>query len=182
MKYQIEEVEIGGLKVITPPVFQDDRGYFFETYKKNVFEELGIPSYFVQDNESCSKKNVLRGLHFQKPPFEQGKLVRVIKGAVLDVAVDIRKESPTYGKYFSVLLSEENKKMFWIPAGFAHGFLSLQDDTIFSYKCTNVYDKNSEGAILWNDPAINIQWNVDQPIVSDKDAEAPLLHMLISPF
>lgn len=182
MTYQVEEVEIEGLKIITPPVFQDDRGYFFETYKKSVFEEIGIPAQFLQDNESCSKKNVLRGLHFQKPPFDQGKLVRVIKGAVLDVAVDIRKNSPTFGKYFSVLLSEKNKKMFWIPPGFAHGFLSLEEDTIFSYKCTNVYDKESEGAVLWNDPAINIQWNVQQPIVSEKDAAAPLLQDFQSPF
>ena len=127
---------IKDLLILEPKVFEDDRGYFFESFNKKKLEDLGINVEFVQDNQSLSNKNVLRGLHFQVPPFAQGKLVRVIKGSVLDVAVDIRKESETYGQYFSVILSEQNKKMFWIPPGFAHGFLTLEDQTIFSYKCS----------------------------------------------
>lgn len=182
MNYIVEEGEINGLKVITPKVFHDERGYFLETFKASSFKEVGITEDFKQDNESCSQKNVLRGLHFQKAPFAQGKLVRVIQGAVLDVAVDIRKESPTYGQYQSIVLSAENKKMFWIPAGFAHGFLSLEDNTIFSYKCTNVYDKASEGAILWNDKQLNINWGAIAPIVSDKDNLAEEFSTFLSPF
>ncbi len=128
---------------------------------------------FVQDNESKSQKDVLRGLHFQNPPFEQGKLVRVVKGAVLDVAVDIRKDSGTYGEWLSQELTEENKTMLWIPPGFAHGFLTLQDETIFQYKCTNYYNKDSEGSIRWNDPILKIKWDVVNPVVSDKDQDAP---------
>ena len=126
----------------------------------------------MQDNQSLSQKGVLRGLHFQNPPFAQGKLVRVIKGSVLDVAVDIRKDSPTYGKHFTVELSEENKTIFWIPTGFAHGFVTLEDDTIFMYKCTGVYNKASEGALIWNDADIAIDWGVEYPLVSDKDLVA----------
>jgi dTDP-4-dehydrorhamnose 3,5-epimerase len=126
----------------------------------------------VQDNQSLSQKGVLRGLHFQNPPFAQGKLVRVIKGTALDVAVDIRKDSPTYGEHFAVELSEENKTAFWIPTGFAHGFVSLEDDTIFIYKCTGVYNKESEGALIWNDSDIAIDWRVKNPLVSDKDLVA----------
>jgi dTDP-4-dehydrorhamnose 3,5-epimerase len=126
----------------------------------------------VQDNQSLSQKGVLRGLHFQNPPFAQGKLVRVIKGAVVDVAVDIRKKSPTYGQHFAVELSEENKTVFWIPPGFAHGFVSLEDDTIFTYKCTGVYNKESEGALIWNDEDLDIDWRVENPLVSDKDKAA----------
>ena len=124
---------------------------------------------FVQDNQSYSLKGVIRGLHFQNPPFAQGKLVRVIKGAVLDVAVDIRSSSPTYGQHVAVELTEENKNMFWIPPGFAHGFSTLQNDTIFSYKCSGAYDKKSEGSLMWNDPNLNIDWKVKHPIVSEKD-------------
>jgi dTDP-4-dehydrorhamnose 3,5-epimerase len=126
----------------------------------------------VQDNQSLSQKGVLRGLHFQNPPFAQGKLVRVIKGSVLDVAVDIRKDSPTYGEHFSVELSEENKTILWIPPGFAHGFVTLEDDTIFIYKCTAVYNKESEGSLIWNDEDLNIDWRVVNPLVSDKDIQA----------
>jgi len=137
---------------------------------------------FVQDNESKSNKGVLRGLHFQRPPFAQGKLVRVVKGSVMDVAVDIRKDSPTYGKWESRILSEDNKEMFWIPEGFAHGFVTLEDNTVFTYKCTNVYNKESEGSIRWNDPDIDINWNIDNPTLSEKDRISPLFNDLETPF
>ncbi|MGE0568254.1 MAG: dTDP-4-dehydrorhamnose 3,5-epimerase, partial [Bacteroidia bacterium] len=150
LSMQIEETFIKDLLVVKPRVFEDARGYFFESYNQKQFEELGLNLNFVQDNQSLSQKGVLRGLHFQNPPHAQGKLVRVIKGAVYDVAVDIRKNSSTYGKYFGLELTEKNKTMMYIPEGFAHGFLTLENDTIFSYKCTNYYNKPSEGCILWN--------------------------------
>jgi len=178
----IKELHIQGLLVIQPDVFYDSRGYFFESYNKEKFQQIGIADEFVQDNQSLSAKGILRGLHFQNPPFAQGKLLSVIKGSVLDVAVDIRKGSPTYGKHFSVVLSGENKTLFWVPAGFAHGFLSLEDNTIFSYKCTQTYNKESEGSIRWNDPDINIDWGVNQPLVSEKDQNAPLFADLNSKF
>jgi dTDP-4-dehydrorhamnose 3,5-epimerase len=161
---------IEGLLVIKPDIFEDDRGYFFESWSKKAFQDISLE--FVQDNQSLSKKGVLRGLHFQNPPFEQGKLVRVIKGAVIDVAVDIRKNSITYGQYFAIKLSEENKKIFWIPPGFAHGFISLEDDTIFAYKCTQIYNKESEGSLLWDDSDLNIDWGLLNPLVSEKDMDA----------
>ncbi len=161
---------IEGLLVIKPDIFEDDRGYFFESWSKKAFQD--IPLEFVQDNQSLSRKGALRGLHFQNPPFEQGKLVRVIKGAVIDVAVDIRKNSITYGQYFAIKLSEENKKIFWIPPGFAHGFISLEDDTIFAYKCTQIYNKESEGSLLWDDSDLNIDWGFLNPLVSEKDMDA----------
>jgi dTDP-4-dehydrorhamnose 3,5-epimerase len=136
----------------------------------------------VQDNESKSVKGVLRGLHFQAPPFAQGKLVRVMKGAVLDVAVDIRKVSPTYGQWTSVVLTEQNKWMYWVPPGFAHGFVTLADETVFFYKVTNVYHKASEGSIRWNDPDLNINWEIENPVLSSKDQEAPLFKAFKSPF
>jgi len=176
------KTEIEGLLIIEPTVFADQRGYFFESFRLDKLQEFGVEEKFVQDNESKSQKNVLRGLHFQRYPFAQGKLVKVVKGGVLDVAVDIRKDSPTYGKWFSHELNEDNKTMLWIPPGFAHGFLTLRDDTIFQYKCTNYYDKASEGSIRWNDPDINILWNVENPIVSEKDQQAPFLKDFISPF
>lgn len=160
---------IEGLWVIKPKVFADPRGYFFESYNKELFTKNGLDLTFVQDNQSLSHKGVLRGLHFQNPPFAQGKLVRVITGAVYDVAVDIRKGSPTYGKYFGAELTEENKMMMYIPEGFAHGFLTLRDNTIFSYKCTNFYNKASEDSIKWNDPTIGIKWDVKDPLLSEKD-------------
>jgi len=162
---------IKDLYIIQPKVFEDPRGYFFESYNKNVFEKAGISTEFVQDNQSLSQKDVLRGLHFQNPPYAQGKLVRIIKGAVLDVAVDIRKNSETYGQHFDIVLNEKNKTMLWIPPGFAHGFLTLENDTIFSYKCTNFFNKPSEDCIIWNDADLSIQWGVDKPILSDKDKE-----------
>ncbi|MGZ3866187.1 MAG: dTDP-4-dehydrorhamnose 3,5-epimerase [Bacteroidia bacterium] len=177
-----EKTFIEGLLVIKPKVFEDERGYFFESFNEKLLEEVGLHAKFVQDNQSLSQKNVLRGMHFQAPPFAQGKLVRVIKGAALDVVVDIRKGSPTYGKTFSIELNEQNKTMLWVPEGFAHGFCTLQDNTIFYYKCTNYYNKASEGSIAWNDPALNIAWNITNPVLSDKDRTGILLKDFSSPF
>ncbi|MBO5688176.1 MAG: dTDP-4-dehydrorhamnose 3,5-epimerase [Alistipes sp.] len=179
---ELVKTSIDGLLIIRPDVFKDERGYFFESYNKERFAKAGLNMDFVQDNESKSDKGVLRGLHFQKPPYAQGKLVRVIKGSVMDVAVDLRKDSPTYGKWESVVLTEENKLQLWIPEGFAHGFVALEDNTIFNYKCTNVYNKESEGSILWNDPDININWNIDNPTLSEKDKISPLFKNFESPF
>jgi dTDP-4-dehydrorhamnose 3,5-epimerase len=179
---KIEKTPIEGLLIIQPQVFSDHRGYFLETFNQKVFNEIVSGFVFVQDNESSSSMHTLRGLHFQAPPFDQGKLVRVVKGKALDVAVDIRKSSPTYGKYVSVLLDDQQKTQLWIPPGFAHGFLALEKDTIFSYKCTNFYHKASEGCIRWNDPDLNIHWGVNDPIVSDKDAQGQLFRDFISPF
>jgi dTDP-4-dehydrorhamnose 3,5-epimerase len=164
------KTKIDGLVIIEPSVFGDERGFFMETYSKKVFAENGINVDFVQDNHSRSVKGVLRGLHFQKPPFAQDKLIRCTRGEVLDVAVDIRKDSPTFGQYEAIVLSEENKKMFFIPKGFAHGFLVLSDIVDFQYKCSNFYNKESEGGILWNDPDLKIEWsNLENLILSDKD-------------
>lgn len=164
------KLDIPGLVLIEPSVFSDERGFFMESYNRKVFAENGIDMEFVQDNHSRSSKGVLRGLHFQKPPFAQDKIIRVTKGEVYDVAVDIRPQSPTFGKWSGVVLSEENKKMFFIPAGFAHGFLVLSDVADFQYKCSNFYSKESEGGILWNDPDLNIDWpKLDNIILSDKD-------------
>lgn len=174
--------EIEGLVVIKPTVFEDERGHFFEYYQKELFAQNGIKDDFVQDNQSLSQKGVLRGLHFQTPPYAQAKLIRVIKGAVLDVAVDIRKNSPTYGKHFSIELNERNKKQLYIPVGFAHGFFTLEDNTIFSYKCSNYYHKTSEGALLWNDKDLSINWNVAQPVLSEKDKEATPFQQFSTPF
>lgn len=179
---EIIKTGIAGLLIVKPQVFEDHRGYFFESYNKEKFLSQGIDQNFVQDNESKSMKGVLRGLHFQSPPFAQGKLVRVMKGAVLDVAVDLRKQSPTYGKWASIELTESNKWMYWVPPGFAHGFLTLEDNTVFFYKCTNVYNKMSEGSIRWNDPDLGIDWGISQPLLSDKDREAPLFKDFTSPF
>ena len=165
----VKQFDIKGPLLLVPRVFEDERGYFFESFHIDKYQQAGIPLNFVQDNESKSSKGVLRGLHFQNPPFDQGKLVRVVKGKVLDIAVDIRKSSPTYGKHIAVELSEDNKHQLWIPPGFAHGFLSLVDETIFIYKCTNVYNKESEDGILWTDLDLNIQWGIENPLVSDKD-------------
>jgi len=178
----IEKTFIEGLLIIKPKVFEDPRGYFFESFSKKTLEEAGIKEEFVQDNQSLSQKGVLRGLHLQKPPHAQGKLVRVIQGSVLDVVVDIRNGSLTYGNYFSIELNEQNKTMFWIPAGFAHGFLTLEDNTIFHYKCTNYYNKDSEASVLWNDKDININWNVSNPLLSEKDLTGTPLKYFASPF
>lgn len=178
---KVTNTEFEGLLIIEPQIFTDDRGYFYESYNEQKLKEF-IPYIFVQDNQSLSKKDVLRGMHFQKPPFDQGKLVRVIKGSALDVVVDVRKKSATYSRYFTILLSEQNNLMLWIPPGFAHGFLSLEDNTIFSYKCTNYYHKESEECLLWNDPAVNIKWNVQTPLVADKDKQGKLLNNLPAVF
>ncbi len=174
--------QINGILIIEPQIFKDSRGYFFESYNEEKFNKAGIAAKFVQDNQSLSQKGAIRGMHFQAPPYEQGKLVRVAQGAVMDVVVDIRKNSPTYGKSFSIILSAENQLMFWIPPGFAHGFETLIDNTLFLYKCTNGYHKPSEGGLFWNDPTLEIKWQTTEPIVSDKDQILPLLNDFISPF
>ncbi|MCH2223316.1 MAG: dTDP-4-dehydrorhamnose 3,5-epimerase [Crocinitomicaceae bacterium] len=180
---KVERTSIEGLLILVPRVFSDDRGSFFESFNQGLFNEfIGEQIEFVQDNQSISSKNVLRGLHFQNPPYAQGKLVRVIKGSVIDVAVDIRKDSATYGQHVAVELSEKNNKQFWIPPGFAHGFLALEDDTIFAYKCTNNYSPSSEGCLLWNDSDIKIDWNIDNPIVSLKDEEGEEFCNFVSQF
>jgi len=173
---EFQETPLKGLYVIKPSVFEDERGYFFESFNNEVFMKAGLQLNFVQDNQSLSQKGVLRGLHFQNPPYAQGKLVRVITGAVYDVAVDIRKNSPTYGRYFGMELTEKNKWMMYIPEGFAHGFATLENNTVFSYKCTNYYHKASEDCLLWNDPTIGIQWNVTDPVLSEKDKTGKLLN------
>lgn len=179
----IERTYIEGLLVITPTIFKDDRGYFFESFNYKAFENHTSSSInFVQDNQSKSDKNVLRGLHFQNPPYDQGKLVRVIAGSVLDIAVDIREKSSTYGQHFKITLDTEKHQMLWIPSGFAHGFLSLEDDTIFSYKCTNYYHKDSEGCILYNDQNIGIDWEVENPILSKKDKVGENFNTFVSQF
>lgn len=167
---------IKDLVVIEPKVFGDERGYFYEAYNKNTFHELGLDYDFVQDNQSFSRKGVLRGLHFQKQ-FPQAKLVRVIEGEVFDVAVDLRKDSPTFGKWYGVTLSGENKKMFMIPRGFAHGFLVLSETAVFSYKCDDFYHPNDEGGIIYNDPDIGIEWpEVDcELVLSEKDKKHEML-------
>ena len=178
------ETKISDLIIIEPTVFGDDRGYFLESYNQKKFEEIIGKTSFVQDNESKSYKGVLRGLHFQKPPFEQAKLVRCIKGKVLDVAVDIRKGSKTFGKYVSVELSEENKRQLFIPRGFAHGFLALTEYAIFSYKVDNVYAPKYDAGIKWNDKELNIDWGIEdsQVLVSEKDSDLPYLTVFKSPF
>ena len=179
---KIIKTKIAGLVLVQPDVFTDERGYFFESFQKNKFMDLGIDADFVQDNESMSMKGVLRGLHFQVPPYAQGKLVRVVSGSVLDVAVDLRKSSGTYGKWESVVLSAENKLMLWIPEGFAHGFLVLEDHTIFQYKCTNYYNRESERGIIWNDSDLKIDWGHSNPLVSEKDLKGLLFRDFNSPF
>ncbi|WP_368120222.1 dTDP-4-dehydrorhamnose 3,5-epimerase [Bacteroides thetaiotaomicron] len=174
---EIIKTNIEGVVIIEPRIFKDDRGYFFESFSQREFEEKVCKTTFVQDNESKSSYGVLRGLHFQKPPFAQSKLVRVIKGAVLDVAVDIRKGSPTFGQYVSVELIGENHRQFFIPRGFAHGFSVLSEEVIFQYKCDNFYSPQSEGAIAWNDPDLNIDWRIpaEKVVLSEKDSKHPRL-------
>jgi dTDP-4-dehydrorhamnose 3,5-epimerase len=179
---EIVRCAIEGLIEIQPRVFHDPRGYFLESFNREVFEKAGLPVDFVQDNQSLSSAGVLRGLHFQAPPHAQGKLVRVITGKVLDVVVDLRRSSPTYGQHHQVLLDSSLQNMFFIPPGFAHGFITLEDNTIFSYKCTNVYNKASEGGIFWNDPELKINWGIENPLVSDKDMLQPLIKDFRSPF
>lgn len=179
---KIEKTAIEGVLIIRPDVFADQRGYFMESYSEKKWKEAGLEYTFVQDNESCSSRNVLRGLHFQKPPFAQDKIVRVIQGAVMDVAVDLRKGSPTYGKHVCVELTAENKLQFFLPAGMAHGFVTREDNTIFAYKVTAPYAPQTEGCIRWDDPDLGIEWNCENPILSAKDQEGLLLKDFISPF
>lgn len=176
--FTFEKTSIDGVCIITPKVYGDDRGYFMETYKESDFKEAGICCNFLQDNQSKSRKGVLRGLHFQKA-YPQAKLVRVIKGEVYDVAVDLRKDSPTYGKYIGVVLSEENKKQFFIPRGFAHGFLVLSDEAEFVYKCDNLYHPEDEGGLMYNDKDIAIDWPEGYDfILSEKDKNFPTFENL----
>jgi dTDP-4-dehydrorhamnose 3,5-epimerase len=170
---EVIKTEIEGLLIIKPKVFGDERGYFFESYNEQSYKLAGIDFNFVQDNISKSKKGTIRGLHYQIGDKAQGKLCKVIYGKVLDLAVDIRFGSPTFGKYFSSELSEENHTQLWIPPGFAHGFSVLSDEAIFAYKCTAAYSKEHERAIIFNDHDLNIDWKVDKPIVSEKDLKAP---------
>lgn len=163
------KTKINGLVIIEPKIFGDQRGFFFESYSQKEFADNGINIAFVQDNQSRSTKHVLRGLHLQLPPHEQDKLIRVIRGEVFDVAVDARPNSPTFGQWESIVLSEENKKMFFIPKGFLHGFVALSDVVDFEYKVSNFYSKESELGVAWNDPDLNISWPVTSPILSDKD-------------
>jgi len=179
---EIIETGIKDLVVIKPRVFRDDRGYFFESFNRSKLDFLGNNLEFVQDNQSLSQKDVLRGLHFQNPPYAQAKLVSVIQGSVLDVAVDIRKQSPTYGKSFSIVLDGIDKSQLFIPAGFAHGFKTLENNTIFFYKCSNYYNKESEGCLLWNDPNLNINWDIENPILSEKDKTGEFFYSFISNF
>lgn len=174
---EFKKTAIEGVYIIEPLVFNDSRGYFFEAWKKQEFEANIGPVEFIQDNESKSSYGVLRGLHYQKGEFSQAKLVRVIKGRVLDVAVDLRKSSPTFGKHVMVELSDENKRQFFIPRGFAHGFLVLSDEAVFTYKVDNVYAPQAEAGIRWNDPDVDIDWPIDprQVLTSDKDLKQPLL-------
>lgn len=175
----ITETSLKGCVIIEPEVLKDSRGYFYESFNQQKFNNgIGLDINFVQDNESLSQKGVLRGLHYQEGDYAQAKLVRVIKGKVLDVAVDIRKNSPTYGKHFSVILSEQNKKQLFIPRDFAHGFLVLEDNTLFSYKCDNYYNKESERGIIYNDESLKIDWGlpVEQLILSEKDVQQPKFH------
>ncbi|MFN4121996.1 MAG: dTDP-4-dehydrorhamnose 3,5-epimerase [Flavobacteriales bacterium] len=178
----VELTDITGLLLIKPKVFEDERGYFFENYSKKAFHDAGIKDDFVQENQSLSQKGVLRGLHFQAPPFAQSKLIRVIRGSVFDVVVDIRSNSAHYGQSFCVELNETNKWMLYVPEGFAHGFLTLEDNTIFAYKCGNYYQKDSEGGIMWNDDELAISWGVDNPILSEKDKNNIVFSKFKSPF
>ena len=169
---QFKQSHIQGLVEILPRVFSDERGFFFESYSKKIFAENGIPFEFVQDNQSFSSKGVLRGLHFQQEPFAQGKLVRVITGKVMDVVVDIRPQSPTFGQHATFLLDSQLNNLVYVPTGFAHGFVVLED-AIFHYKCTNLYNKSAEGGLRWNDPVLGIDWGIGHPVVSEKDQILP---------
>jgi dTDP-4-dehydrorhamnose 3,5-epimerase len=175
MPFAFKRLEIPGVVLIEPKVFEDERGFFMETYRVPDFVAAGIKGNFVQENHSRSSKGVLRGLHYQNPPFAQGKLVRVVRGEIFDVTVDIRKGSPTWGKWVGVILSEENKNLLYFPVGFAHGFCVLSEVAEVIYKVTNVYSAESEAGITWNDEDLNIRWPVKEPILSEKDEKWPAL-------
>ena len=170
---KIEKTEFDGILLIKPDVYHDERGYFLESFRKNLFESYGIPADFLQDNISRSKKNTIRGLHYQIGEFAQGKLCTVIYGKVLDIAVDIRFDSPTFGKHLSLELSADNNFLLWIPPGFAHGFSVLSEEAVFYYKCTNYYSKEHERSIYFADEELNIDWKVEHPLVSHKDMNSP---------
>lgn len=182
MPFKFQRLEIPELILIKPVIFSDSRGFFMETYKFSDFAAFGIKERFVQDNHSRSLKGVLRGLHYQNPPKAQGKLVRVIHGEIFDVAVDIRKGSPTYGRWVGVVLSDENKLMLYIPPGFAHGFCVLSEEAEVIYKCTEEYDPLAEAGIIWNDPEIGIQWPIKNPVISDRDSRWPRLRDAVNYF
>ncbi len=170
---KIDKTEFRDLLIISPDVYSDTRGLFFEPFNEARFRiDTGLNLTFVQDNESVSKKNVIRGLHFQVPPKAQAKLIRVVSGSVLDVVVDLRKFEPTYGQHYKILISAENKKQLFVPEGFAHGFLVLEENTVFSYKCSNYYSKDLDSALSWNDPSFAIDWGIQNPILSAKDRDA----------
>jgi len=171
---EIKELSIQGVFEITPKVFDDARGFFFEAFNEAAFRSAGLPHHFVQDNQSYSAKGVLRGLHFQKAPFAQGKLVRVLNGSIIDVVVDLRKDSISFGKHLLIPLDSDKRNMVYVPVGFAHGFVTLTESMVM-YKCTNGYDKNSDGGIRWNDPDLGINWGIEHPVLSEKDAALPRL-------
>lgn len=175
MAFKFTRTSIPDVVIIEPTVYEDGRGFFAETFKKSEFEREGMPTEFVQDNHSLSRKGVIRGLHYQLKKRPMGKLVSVIEGSITDVAVDIRKSSESYGKHVMVELSERNRRMLWVPEGFAHGFLSLENNTHVIYKCTGEYSKEMERAIIWNDPDLNIKWRMENPILSEKDKLHPRL-------
>ncbi len=179
MPFEFKHLEIPDVVLIKPRVFEDERGFFMETYKKSEFEKAGIKGDFIQDNHSRSKYGVLRGLHFQREPYAQAKIVRAVRGVIYDVAVDLRRDSPTFGKWVGVILSGYNKWQLYIPRGFAHGFVVLSDVAEVVYKVDNVYAPDYEGGIIWNDPEIGIDWPVDEPIVSEKDRKWPTLRKAI---
>jgi len=179
MPFIFKQLEIPDVILIKPKVFGDERGFFMETYKKSDFEKTGIKGEFLQDNHSRSRYGVLRGLHFQREPYAQAKIVRCIRGVIYDVAVDLRKNSPTFGKYVGVILSEYNKYMLYIPRGFAHGFLVLSGEAEVVYKVDNEYAPHSEGGLIWNDPDVNIPWPIEDPVLSEKDQKWPTLKELI---
>lgn len=181
MPFTFQPTKIEDVLLVQPRSFSDDRGYFYENYKKSDFVSNGISLEFVQDNTSKSEPGVIRGMHFQSPPHEQGKLVRAIQGEILDVAIDLRKGSHTYGKWVSEVLSSDNKKMLWVPPGFAHGFLTLTE-AVVHYKVTKEYNKDSEGGVLWNDVKIGIDWPLRSPSLSSKDTQWPSFENLKSPF
>ncbi|MBK8845165.1 MAG: dTDP-4-dehydrorhamnose 3,5-epimerase [Bacteroidetes bacterium] len=178
----VEKFQIDGLLLLAPRIFEDNRGHFFESYNKLRFMEVGVTDDFVQDNESISQKNVLRGLHFQCPPYAQAKLIRVVQGSVLDVVVDLRNSSPSYGKHISFELTANKVQYLYIPVGFAHGFLTLEDNTIFQYKCSEYYKKEAESGIVWNDADLAIAWKISNPLLSEKDLDLPLFSKMVKVF
>ena len=179
---QVQETGFEGLLILQPKIFQDNRGAFHESWNSTTFKNIGLDIPFLQDNQSISQKNVLRGLHFQHPPFAQGKLVRVTRGKALDVVVDLRSDSKTFGKHFKIELTETKANMLWIPQGFAHGFIALENQTVFQYKCDALYNPKAEDCLKWDDESLNINWGVENPIVSEKDMQGKQLTDIANPF